>query len=114
MFAKPNAQAALRASLGTMKGVVTNEAPTSGKEQVCIVLMQTGKHIESSTINFDEDRSRKVKLMEELDPMRAMIVGHGILSYFRTPLPPCFYTTHSLTDELLWRRQNDEEKGERT
>jgi hypothetical protein len=68
-LAKPDAQAALRASLGMMEGVMADKAPTGGEEQVGIRLMQMGNHIESSTINFDENGGGKARLVEKLYPM---------------------------------------------
>jgi hypothetical protein len=111
-FAKPDTISTLRTSLGAMESMVTDKAMTHHKEQVSIMIRQSGESIESNTIDFNKDRSGETRSMEEFNPVGVVVIGHGILSYSSTPLPPCFYTTDSVTEESLWRRQNNEEEDE--
>jgi hypothetical protein len=57
MFTKPNTITTLRTSLGAMKGMMTNKTMTSHKEQVSIMLRQSGESIEGDTVDFHKDWS---------------------------------------------------------
>jgi hypothetical protein len=107
-FAKPHTQAMLRTSFGAMEGMVAHKATTSSEEQVGIVFVQSRKGIKSGTIDFYENGVREARHVEEFNTVRVMVIKHGTLYYFTTPQSPCCYTTDSVTEESLWRRQNNE------
>jgi hypothetical protein len=75
-----------------MEGIVANKAATSSKEQISIMLIQSGKSVKSSAIDFDKDRGREARLVEELNPVQVVVIGHGILLYSHAPqssfIPP--------------------------
>jgi hypothetical protein len=111
-LAKPYTQAALGTSLGAMEGMVAHKATTSGKEQVGIVFVQSGKSVKSDAIDFYKNGGREARLVEEFDPVRVVVIKHGALYYFTIPRPPCFYMTDSVAEESLWRCRSKE--GEKT
>jgi hypothetical protein len=92
MLAKPNTVSTLRTSLGVMKSMMADKAMTCCKEQVSVVIRQSGESIKSNTIDFHNDWSGAMQLMEELNPVRVIVIGHGILNYFHAPqssfIPP--------------------------
>jgi hypothetical protein len=80
-LAKPHTQAALRTSLRAMEGVVAHKAMTSSAEQVGIVFVQSGERVKSGAIDFYKDGSREARLVEEFNPVRIVVIKHGILLY---------------------------------
>jgi hypothetical protein len=97
-----NAIAALRTDFGMMSGIVTDEAMTCNKEQIRVVLRQSGKGVKGDTINGHEDQSRETRLVIELNPVGVVIVKHDSLNYFHAP-QRLLYTTGSVTEESLWK-----------
>jgi hypothetical protein len=91
-----NAIAALRTDFGTMSGIVTDVAMTRNKEQIRVVLGQSGKGVKGDTINSHNDWSRETRLFIELNPVGVVIVRHDSLNYFHT-LQLLLYTTGSVT-----------------
>jgi hypothetical protein len=75
---------ALRTSLRAMKSMMANKATTRREEQVGVVFRQAGERVEHDTIDFNKDGSRETRAMEEFNPVRVMVIGHGILLYCST------------------------------
>jgi hypothetical protein len=78
-----------------MEGMVANKAATSNKEQIGIMLIQLGKSVKGSTIDFDKDRGREARLVEELNPVQVVVIRHGILLYSNAPQPSFIPPTQS-------------------
>jgi hypothetical protein len=87
-----------------MQDIKTNKATTRCEEQVSVGTHQTRERVKCDAVNGHKDRSREMRLREELDPMCVMIVTHG--SYTNsTPLYLFnFYTMDSVADESLWKQ----------
>jgi hypothetical protein len=78
-----------------MMGMMANKAATSSKEQIGIMLIQSGKSIKGSAIDFDKDGGGEVRLVEELNPVRVVVIGHGILLYSHAPQSSFILLTQS-------------------
>jgi hypothetical protein len=74
MTAEQKTITALRTNLGTMKGIVTNEAPTRGEEQVGVMIRQTGKGIKGSAVDGHKDGRGEARTMIKLDPMSIVVI----------------------------------------
>jgi hypothetical protein len=95
---------ALGTNLRTMSSKVTNKATTGDEEQICVIIRQMGKSIESEAVNSHEYGSREAGLFIKLHPVGVvvicMVIRHGTLNYFQT-FPSSFYTTGSVKDVSL-------------
>jgi hypothetical protein len=103
---------ALGATLRMMKGMVADEAPTRGKEQVGIVLRQAGESIKGNGVDGHKDWSGEVQARIEFDPMSIVVIRHHLLNYSSTFCSSFLYTTDSVTEESLWRHQNNKTRRE--
>jgi hypothetical protein len=90
-FTEQNVITTLGTIFCVMEGEVTDEAMTSDEEQICIVVRQMRKGIESETIHCHEDRSRKVGSFIELYPMGIVVIRHNALNYVSSFLSTLLY-----------------------
>jgi hypothetical protein len=115
-FTKQEMITALGTNLRTMGGKVANEATTGDKEQIHIIIRQTGKSIEGEAIDGHKHGSREAGSFIKLHPVGVviigMVIGHGTLNYFQTS-HPSFYMTGSVKDVSLLEPQNNRTDEER-
>jgi hypothetical protein len=84
-LAEQPTQTALRTGHRMMGFRKANETTIRQKAQICVMISQTRKGIESDAVQRHKNRGGKQRLFEEGDPMEAMVIGHGLLNY-PTPL----------------------------
>jgi hypothetical protein len=92
MFTKQRPKGAMRARLGSMDSVVTNETTISHKEKIHVRTGQSRDSVKGSAINSYKDGLRKVGLMEELNEVHVVESRHDELSYSSSPFISTLYT----------------------
>jgi hypothetical protein len=65
----------MRTDFSTMSSNMTYEAMTSNKEQVHVIIRETGKSVEGETIHRHEHWSRECGMLIEFHPMDVVVVG---------------------------------------
>jgi ribosomal protein L14 len=75
-----------RTDLGVMSGKMTYKTVTSNKEQVHIIIRETGESIKSIAIHRHEHWSREHGMLIEFHPVGVVVIGrvvgsgHGVLN----------------------------------
>jgi hypothetical protein len=99
-----------------MEGVVADETTICCEEQIGVRARQTRQRVESDTIHGHKDRSREARTRIEFNPMNVVVIGHRLLLYSSSSLPPLFIRlAHSKTSHYgNLRTITREEKESRT
>jgi hypothetical protein len=108
-FSKQHTKPTLRANLSTVKSEVTDEATTRTKEEVSILIGQTGQSVERETIHGHINRGREERSFIKVDPMDVVVIRHDLLNYPNTlqqpsPLYPRI-GQRSITSEMKVRQR---------
>jgi hypothetical protein len=98
-----------------MHSLKADEAMIRCKEKVSIGTSQTRERIKDDTIYGYENRGRKARLGEELDPIDIVVIRHVLLNYPTPPNDSHLYTWGIVTEVSLrgyqqttrqWREQH--------
>jgi hypothetical protein len=73
-----------------MEGVVADEKTIRCEEQIGVRARQTRQRVKGDTIHGRKDRSREVRVRIEFNPMDVVVIGHRLLLYSSSSLPPLF------------------------
>jgi hypothetical protein len=80
----------LGTTFGAVEGVVADETTIHREEQIGVRARQTRQHVKGDTIHGHKDRSREVRMRIEFNPMNVVVIGHHLLLYSSSSLPPLF------------------------
>jgi hypothetical protein len=116
MLTEQHAKTTLRTDLSTMSSEVADEATTRTKEEVGILVGQTGQSVECETIHGHINGGREERSFIKADPMDIVVIGHDLLNYPNTlqkpsPLYPRI-SQRSITSEKKVRQRMGQKEWE--